>query len=137
MRIEFLILADAVEVADGKLFVLGGGWTIWRSGNYPAQVMLGVGLSVLVDWNEAGTGTSYPLNITFADDAGVPIVPPVQAQFQVSKPAELPPGTVQRVPFGFNAGIMLPRTGRYVINALVGSKSRAQVFFDAILVATK
>jgi uncharacterized protein DUF6941 len=137
VKVEFLVLADAVEVADGKLFVLGGGWTLWRSGVFPGQALLGIGGSVMIDSNEAGTGTAYPLNITISDEAGIPIVPPLQAQFQVSKNLEAPKGASQRVPFAFNAGIRIPRAGRYFINALAGTTSRAQVFFDAIFVGTK
>ncbi|WP_424669974.1 DUF6941 family protein [Candidatus Binatus sp.] len=137
MKVEFLVLADAVEVADGKLFVLGGGWTVWRSGVYPGQALLGIGGSILVESNEAGTNTAYPLNITIADEAGIPIVPPLKAHFQVGKNLEAPNGASQRVPFAFNAGVRIPRAGRYFINALAGSTSRAQVFFDAIFVGIK
>ena len=137
MKLEFLVLADAVEVADGKLFVLGGGWTLWRSGVFPGQALLGIGGSIVVDSNEAGTGTKYPLNITIADEAGIPIVPPLQARFQINRNLEAPKGSSHRVPFAFNAGVRIPRAGRYFINALAGSTSRAQVSFDAIFVGTK
>ena len=134
MKFEFLILSDAAQVANNKLFLLGGGWSIWRSGNYPVQVQLGIGISILVDWKE--TGTRYPLTITIADDAGVPIVPEVQGQFEIGKQPDLPKDAIQKVILAFNANIAIPRPGRYVIAATAGT-ARTQTLFDAIFVGKK
>lgn len=137
MKIEYLILADAAQVASGKLFVLGGGWDVWRSSVFPAQAMIGVGVCIIVDWSESGTANNYPLNITIADEAGVPIVPPVQAQFQVGRSPEMPSGSSQRVLFAFNAGLPIPRAGKYFINAIAGSSAKAQTSFTAIFVGKR
>jgi len=134
MKFEFLILCDAAQVADGKLFLIGGGWSTWRSGNYPTRMLLGVGISVIVDWNE--TGTHYPITITIADEAGVPIMPQVQGQFEVRRQSDVGKDGIHKIILGFNAQVTLPRPGRYVIEAIAGT-AKAQTLFDAIFVGKK
>ncbi|HUO04433.1 MAG TPA: hypothetical protein VMU16_04465 [Candidatus Binataceae bacterium] len=131
MKIEYLVLADAAQVGNGKLFILGGGWSIFRSGNYPAPAQLAVGLGFLISWNE--TGTQFPLSITLADEAGVPIIPEITGQIQASKSGQLPEGITQKVPLAVNLSVSIPHPGRYTITATAGA-SRIETFFDAIYV---
>jgi hypothetical protein len=133
VRIEFLILADAAQVAGGKLFILGGGWSVYRSPAYPAQIQLALGLSILIDWQEAGI--RYPVSITIADEAGVPVIPELRGEVEVGKSPEVPPGTTQRALFPLNTVFAVPRAGKYVVTATAGT-SRAQTFFDAIFAGT-
>ncbi len=134
MKIEFLILADAAQVADGKLFLLGGGFTFHRSGNFPSQMQFAVALSIQVPWNEAGI--RYPTTLTIADEAGVPIVPVLQGQFEVAKSDQIPQGTTQRAMIAVNFNLQIPRPGRYTVSASAGS-STAETSFDAIFVGAK
>jgi len=131
MKIEFLVLADAAQVADGKLYIMGGGWGIFRSGNYPAHAQLAVGLNMLIPYEEAGG--KFPLSISIADDAGVLIVPEITGQIQAADSGQLPKGTIQKAPLAVNMNVSLPRPGRYTISAVAGT-SRIETFFDAIYV---
>src|SRR5579862_1076406 len=99
MKVEFVILSDAAQVASGKLFLLGGGWSTWRSGVYPAPIQIGIAISILVDWNE--TGTRYPITVTIADDAGVPVVPPVKGQFEVGRQPDVAKDSIHKVVLAF------------------------------------
>jgi uncharacterized protein DUF6941 len=134
MKIEFLILADAAQVANGKLFVLGGGWGVYRSGNYPAQAQLALGVSILIGWNE--TGVKHPLNITIADEAGVPIIPELKGQVEAGRSEEVPQGSTQKVPLAVNLNLSIPRPGKYAIVVTAGA-ARSETFFDAIFVGRK
>ncbi|MFZ0659939.1 MAG: hypothetical protein WAM05_14540 [Candidatus Binataceae bacterium] len=135
MKIESPILADAAQAANGKLFILGGGWSIYRSASYPVPVQLGLAFVVSLNANEVGA--RYPLGITIADEAGVPVVPPMQGQINVGPPAPgSPKGSPIKMPFAINIGVQVPRVGRYVIEIKAGS-SKAQLEFDAIFVGTK
>jgi hypothetical protein len=60
---------------------------------FPINMQIGVGLGVLVDWDEAGTGSEYPVTVTVSDEGGVPVFPPWQVQFQVGKPDGMPRGS--------------------------------------------
>jgi hypothetical protein len=134
VKTEFLILADAAQVANGKLFILGGGWSVYRSAVYPAQVQLALGISILIDWSEAGI--RHPVTITMADAAGVLVIPELRGQVEAGKPAELGAGVTQRALLAVNAGLVIPRPGRYVVAAIAGA-SRAEVSFEAVFVSQK
>jgi len=137
MKIEFLIVADAVQVADGKLFVLGGGWSALRAPILPIQMPVGVGVSILVDANEAGTGAIYPLAITISDEGGIPVLPPAQAQFQVGKAEGTPRDMPQRVPFALNVPMPIPREGKYTVTVTAGPSAKSQTSFYAIFAGKK
>jgi hypothetical protein len=60
------ILADSVAVADGKLFVQGGGWNVIRASAFPARhPRVGLGLVLRVGYLE--TGEEHRLEVRFED----------------------------------------------------------------------
>jgi hypothetical protein len=135
MKIECLILADAVQAVAGKLFILGGGWNLYRAANYPVNIQLALAIDLSFSRNEAGA--KYPLTLVVADDAGVPIVPQINGVIDVVPPAdELPKGALIKLPLAFNTVLQIPRIGRYVIVVTAGS-SKAQTSFDAIFTGDK
>ena len=91
MKIEFALLADAAQAVGGKVFVLGGGWNLFRSASYPAPVQFAVAIGLGFSTNEVGM--KYPLNIAIADESGVPIVPEMKGQVETGQPAPDVPKT--------------------------------------------
>lgn len=135
MKIEFVVLADAAQVAGGKLFILGGGWSLFRAMHFPSPVQLAVAASISFTASEIGL--KFPLQIIVADDAGVPIVPPMKGEVQTGQAAaDTPRGATHRVPVAANMGITLPRAGKYAITVTIGS-SKVAVSFDAIFVGQR
>ena len=134
MKIEFLILADSAQVVGGKLFMLGGAWNLHRSGNYPSQFQFSVALSILVPWNEAGI--RHPFTLTIADDAGVPVIPQIQGQFEVGKSGQIPEGTAQRALVSVNITMAVPHPGKYIVSSTAGS-SKVDTSFEAIFIGQK
>jgi len=119
VKTEFLILADAAQVANGKLFLLGGGWSVYRSAVYPAQVQLALGIGILIEWSEAGI--RHPVTITMADEGGVLVIPELRGQVEAGKSEDLGAGVTQRALLAVNAGLVIPRPGRYVVAATAGA----------------
>jgi hypothetical protein len=134
MKIEFLILSDSAQVVGGKLFMLGGAWNLHRSGNYPSQFQFSIALSVMVPWDEAGI--RHPFTLTIADDAGVPVIPQIQGQFEVGKSDQIPNETTQHALVSVNIAMVVPRPGRYIVSATAGS-SKVATTFDAIFIGQK
>ncbi|MGO9454976.1 MAG: DUF6941 family protein [Candidatus Binataceae bacterium] len=135
MKINFVMLADAAQVAGGKLFILGGDWNIYRSGNYPVSIQLAVAFSVSFSPNELGI--KYPMKIVIADEAGIPIIPEMQGQIEIGPPPqEQPKDASPKLPIAINVGVQIPRPGRYEVVVNVGS-SKIPVSFDAIFVGQK
>jgi hypothetical protein len=135
MKIESFMLADAAQAANGKLFVLGGGWSVHRAPNYPGHVQMA--LAFMVSFSSTEIGNKYPLHVAIADEAGVPIVPAMRGQIEVAPPApEMPKAAPHKLPFALNMGLSIPRPGKYGIVVTVGS-SKAQTEFHAIFVGSK
>ena len=112
-----LLLADAAQVADGKLYILGGGWSVL---NGPAP--MAVAMKVEVPWDQANLPHEWRLELL--DQDGHPVVlgdpgvdkPPVHvgATIEVGRPAGLPPGTSLDVPLAVSVGVLALRPGGYV-----------------------
>jgi hypothetical protein len=135
MKIDYAVLADAAQAVGGKIFILGGGWNVYRSASYPAPVQLAIALGIGFTSNEIGI--RYPLKIVIADEAGVPIVPELDGQIETGQPApDLPKGLPVKIPVAWNVSFAVPRPGRYGIVVTVGS-AQADLAFDAIFVGQK
>src|SRR5262245_29404288 len=113
MEIDFLILADAAQVSEGKLYLLGGGWDHLTVNALPAAQFVGVAVGVLVPWTE--TNTPHTLTLSIEDEDGNAVLGPLSVRVEVGRPASLPAGAEQRVLVAFNAQIALPRLGDYAV----------------------
>ena len=135
MKIEYAVLADAAQAVGGKVFILGGGWAVFRAANYPTPIQLAVAVGMAFTSNEIGI--KYPLSLVIADEAGVPIVPEMKAQVETGQlPPDAPKGAPIKVPLAVNMNLSIPRPGRYGVVVTVGS-SKAELSFDAIFVGQK
>jgi len=135
MKIDYAILADAAQAVGGKIFVLGGGWNIFRSANFPAPVQLAIAVGVGFESSEIGV--RYPVKIVIADEAGVPVVPEMSGQIETGQlTPDFPKGLPVKLPVAWNVSFAVPRAGRYAIVISVGS-ARAELSFDAIFVGSR
>ena len=94
MRVTML-LADHAVVADGKIYVNGGGWSVRPA----APVPMYLALKFDVPWDHAGRPIAIELRLV--DEDGHQVVHPgaggdqpvlVAATLQVQRPMGLPPG---------------------------------------------
>jgi hypothetical protein len=112
-----LLLADYARVAEGKLDVVGGGWTITTA---PAN--FGVGILFQIPWDRTNTQIAFTLELVDVDgqvvtqdtdDGPVPVAQ-LRGAVSVGRPVELRPGTPQTVPFAANfAAMPLPAGTRF------------------------
>ncbi len=89
-----LLLADAAQAVDGKLYVLGGGWSV--TGPQPAP--MAIALKIDVPWDQANTSHRWRLELVDADgeafqlpDEGGAVA--VEQEFEIGRPAGVKPGT--------------------------------------------
>jgi hypothetical protein len=126
------MLADAAQVVDGKLYLLGGAWNRYHCRAFPTQAPMAFAASILVDPDE--TGRPFPVTLALVDEAGVPIIPDITAQAEVRRPEG--ERTPQRTLLTVSASITIPRAGRYTLQATAGGSS-SRVSFDAVFVGKR
>ena len=115
-----MLLADFAQVSDGKLTVVGGGWSL--TGPEPAP--FGIAILIRVPWDQANQRHVMRLELLDADGIAVemdaesgdgmePIVFFDDVPFEVGRPAGLKPGTPLDFPVAINSGPLLLDPGRY------------------------
>lgn len=118
-----MMLADAAQALGGKLYILGGGWSI--TGPEPSPSALAV--KVEVPWMEANH--PHRLRLTLLDADGQPVALgdntlDITADFEVGRPAGLPAGTPLDTALVFNFGpLPLPPGRRYVWRLAIDDRS--------------
>lgn len=100
-----MMLADSAQAVDGKLFILGGGWSV--TGPDPSPFALAV--KIEVPWDQTNLKHGFKLQLVDSDGNDVMAETPtgpepikVEAGFEVGRPAGLKPGTPIDVPIAFN-----------------------------------
>lgn len=117
MRVTIL-LADSAQAVAGKLYILGGGWSVTGPGPVPSALAI----KIEVPWDRANQ--RHDLQIALLDVDGQPVKVPTPAgdlplelksQFEVGRPAGVLPGTPLDVALAVNLGPLPLRPGqRYV-----------------------
>lgn len=118
-----VLMADAVQVNDGKLFILGGGLGV--IGPRPQQVSVAVRIGV--PWDQANVKHQWRLDLTDEDGHAVivrdkPIS--LNGQFEAGRPAGIAPGSELWVPLGINFGALpLPRGKRFAWRLFINEET--------------
>jgi hypothetical protein len=111
-----MMLADYAQIADGKLFISGGGWTTCGPGPTPC----GVVAIFHVPWDETDEKISFTLRLLDQDGRGVhmpgatdglPVH--VNGAFEARRQPGMTEGADINVPMAFNIVLHLPPNGRY------------------------
>jgi hypothetical protein len=108
-----MLLADSAQVADSKLFILGGGLSVIP----PTPAPLAIAAKIDVPWDQADTLHDWKLELLDAD--GMPVLANdlpvlVQGQFQVNRVDDLYPGAPLPMPLAVNfSGLTLPPGQRF------------------------
>jgi hypothetical protein len=127
-----LILADYAVVSDGKLTIVGGGWS--QTGPEPGS--FGIGLLIQVPWDQANARHTFSVELLDAD--GSPVAfdtedeeeegeQPVAfgGEFEVGRPPGLKPGTPLDFPVAVNSSPLPLDPGRYEWRLNIDDESRA------------
>jgi len=113
-----ILLADYAQAMDGKLYIMGGGWSLTG----PAPSPSAIAIKIEVPWNETNRKHHLKTELLDADYHPVSVPTPtgdaplvISGDFEVGRPAGLLPGTPIDVPIAFNIGpIPLEPGKRYV-----------------------
>src|SRR5438094_10551900 len=106
MRVTML-LADAAQAINGKLYILGGGWSIIGPDPGPSAIAI----KIEVPWDEANK--RHKLKLELVDQDGQPVTVPtptgekpvqLQRDYEVGRPPGLKPGTPLDMAIVLNVG---------------------------------
>lgn len=112
-----MFLADYAVVSDGKLTIVGGGWS--QTGPEPAS--FGIALLIQVPWDQSNTVHSFSVELLDADGTPVVLETPEEeeqtvafgGEFEVGRPPGLKPGTPLDFPVAMNSTPLPLEPGRY------------------------
>jgi hypothetical protein len=122
-----MLLADYAVVSDGKLTIVGGGWS--QTGPEPSS--FGIGLLIQVPWDQANTLHSFSVELVDSDGAAVVLETEEEEQsvafggeFEVGRPPGLKPGTPLDFPVAVNSTPLPLEPGRYEWRLMIDGQSR-------------
>jgi hypothetical protein len=123
-----IMLADAAQAVNGKLYIIGGGWSMTG----PAPAAYAIALKVEVPWDE--TNKRHTLILRLLDEDGQPVriaapsgeqvVLEIPADFEVGRPAGVRAGSPIDMPVVVNIGPMpLQPDRRFVWRLFIDGRS--------------
>ena len=129
VQVDYLLLADAAQVQNGKLYLLGGGWDRLQFQEYPQSLQIAVILGVMVPWSETNRRHTFRL-VGRTADADQELFK-AEGEFEVGRP----PGTPQAMPQIFQVALQIPlnvpRPGSYEVVGDIddGKATKRRPFF--------
>jgi hypothetical protein len=122
-----MMLADAAQASEGKLYILGGGWNI--TGPEPSPSAIAVYIEV--PWDLTNIQQQWRLELLDSDGQPAMIPTPLGEQelvlegvFEVGRPPGVTPGTGIGVPLAISLGPLPLRAGsRYEWRLSIGGRT--------------
>lgn len=131
MKIDWLILADAAQVIDNKLQLLGGGWDLLTvNPPFPVVHRAAIAIAVRVPWHESDRKHHMRLQVVH-DDGGVLLT--LDGEFYVGRPANILPGQEQRMQFAANVDLRLEQAGSYAVAVTLDGEESERSPFRVVL----
>ena len=125
-----ILLADAAQISEGKLNMLGAGWSIITTPTGPFVVVI----HAQIPWNL--TNTKMPWSLDLLDTDGHPVSPGesqdaihMEGFVESGRPAGLESGTAIYVPFVFPFFGMPLEPGKYEWHFKLGDTEETYSFF--------
>ena len=122
-----MLLADHAQVADGKLNIIGGGWSI--TGPVPGPSA--IAMLIQVPWDQ--TNQKQRMRLELVDSDGVPVAVDtpegrtevvIEGEFEAGRPVGLKPGTPIDMPVAIDLPPQpIPPGGRYEWRLSINDRS--------------
>ena len=124
-----LLLADYARVSDGKLDVIGGGWSIM---NAAGPFGFFVAALFQIPWDQTNTKHQFRFELLDADGNAVPTggedMVHAEGEFEAGRPAGLTVGTPVDLPLVVPFGPLVVEPGRYEIRLTIDGETKENWF---------
>lgn len=128
MKIEWMMLADAAQVTNNKLYVLGGGWErLSVSSDFPLRQRASLALAFSIPWAE--TNQRHAFTVRIMNEDGKEVHGAINGHFETGRPAGLAPGADQRVQAAIDLTLNLEAEGVYVVEATLAEVETSRTTF--------
>jgi uncharacterized protein DUF6941 len=134
-----MLLCDWAEALQGKLYLMGGGWTQLTM-NTPA-VSMTLAITISVPWDR--TNMKLPLVVALLTEDGVEVAKPdgspirVEGEIEAGRPPGSKPGTTFVSPLAIRVGGFSLEPGDYSWRLSIGEEELAHASFTAVQGSTK
>lgn len=128
-----MLLCDAAEEVGGKLYVLGGGWSLLHAPDTPVPMALAIVISV--PWNEANQRHEFSAALMTDDGEGVEVDGQrvaLAGGFEVGRPPGLKPGMDLNTPLAVKFGGLALSSGGYRWELAIDGTRLAEAPFRVI-----
>lgn len=124
-----MLLADGAQAVGGKLYVLGGGWSICG----PDPIPMAIALKIEVPWDRTNMQHHGKLELLDIDGEPVTVLAPtpvgdkpveIPLDFEVGRPPGMIPGTPIDMALAINIGPLPIPTGRYEWRLTIDDETR-------------
>lgn len=130
LQIDFVILADSAQVMGHKLYMLGGGWNLYRAQSYPVNIPFAVAIGVLVPWSE--TNRKHRFEFVIKASEGMELGRGA-GDFELGREVGIRAGMKQRFTLAINGQMRLEAPGTYEITVTIPGEERC-ITFEALLI---
>jgi hypothetical protein len=128
VKIEWMMLADAAQVTNNKLYVLGGGWERLSVGSeFPVRQRASLALAFSIPWED--TNQRHGFNVRIMDEDGKDVHGAINGHFETGRPAGLQAGSAQRVQVAIDLMLNLEKEGVYVVEATLAEQETSRITF--------
>ncbi len=135
MQVDNLLLADAAQLSDGKLNMLGAGWNAIYSPNPPPIVHRHLALAgtILIDWNEANE--EIPFEVLLENEDGLPVLSePIRGSVIAGRPPHAPVGQPFMLPLVIDfENLEFERAGVYCFRFMSNGEEKKRVSFQVAI----
>lgn len=133
IQVDYLVLADAAVVSEGKQYIHGAGWDSLYAASVPVtHPVLGMAVRIRVPWNDTNQPMQLELDIVDADETSIFIDPAARprATLTAGRPPHLLDGQDQVIPLAFQfLGITFQRFGTYTAIVRINGSDEARSKF--------
>ena len=128
-----MLLCDAADAVNGKLYVLGGGWSHVLAPNAPVNMALAV--MIAVPWHQANE--KHEVNAALVSEDGETVEMEgnqdvTSGELEVGRPAGLKAGTQLNTPLVLSFSGLVLKPGGYVWELRIGGEVMARAPFQVV-----
>lgn len=126
MDLDFLILADKAEALNGKMYLMGGGFSNVFMTQIPGPAVIDLAIGLMFDYHE--TGEQHEMSVALEDADNHPLAT-MNVPLPVGRPPGLPPGDTLRMVMAVRGPFQIEVDGLYhFVVAVDGTRFRPTRF---------